>query len=357
MKKRTNTAKWIESSKRWQINVQKNGKRRTFTCSDPGRAGQRKCHEKADEWLDDSIDGSVKVEKMYNDWLEEVKLNKGTGSYTNYESFGRIHILPEIGARRIDTLNEQDFQNIINKAFRKGLSYKSLANIRGCMQTFLKFCRKNKVSSLALNDLEISNKAPKGEKKVLQPKDFRTLLSCTDYENFWYLNAFKLYALTGLRRGELLALRKKSYSNGQIKVSCSLNKFGEETPGKTTNSQRDFILTDIADEIMQNQLKKISTIKTQYIFPDKFGQQAKPASVYSQWKRFCKKYDIPHISLHELRHTFISMCKEVPIELLKQTVGHSVSMDTFGQYGHELEGEKQLTRDLITQEFKKHNIL
>lgn len=33
--KRTNTAKWIESAHRWQINVQKDGVRKTFTSAKP----------------------------------------------------------------------------------------------------------------------------------------------------------------------------------------------------------------------------------------------------------------------------------------------------------------------------------
>ena len=42
MGKRTNTAKWMENQHRWQINVQKDGVRRSFTSSKPGRTGQRK---------------------------------------------------------------------------------------------------------------------------------------------------------------------------------------------------------------------------------------------------------------------------------------------------------------------------
>lgn len=46
--KRTNTAKWIESAGRWQINVQKNGVRKTFTSAKPGRTGQREANKKAE---------------------------------------------------------------------------------------------------------------------------------------------------------------------------------------------------------------------------------------------------------------------------------------------------------------------
>lgn len=49
---RTNTAKWVESRKRWQVNVQKDGTRKTFTSSIPGRNGQREANAKADAWLE-----------------------------------------------------------------------------------------------------------------------------------------------------------------------------------------------------------------------------------------------------------------------------------------------------------------
>ena len=38
--KRTNTATWYESQRRWQIKVQKNGIRKTFYSGVTGRAGQ-----------------------------------------------------------------------------------------------------------------------------------------------------------------------------------------------------------------------------------------------------------------------------------------------------------------------------
>ena len=39
MGKRTNTAVWLDKYGRWQIKVQKDGQRRTFTSSKPGRTG------------------------------------------------------------------------------------------------------------------------------------------------------------------------------------------------------------------------------------------------------------------------------------------------------------------------------
>ena len=73
MKKRTNTAFWVEKESRWCIAVQKNGTRKRFYSSTPGRTGQREANAKADAWLDDSIrDGRKKVATLYAEWVEEV---------------------------------------------------------------------------------------------------------------------------------------------------------------------------------------------------------------------------------------------------------------------------------------------
>ena len=66
MGKRTNTAAWLPNQQRWQINVQKNGVRRSFTSSKPGRTGQREANAKADAWLDDGISNTrMLVEAAY----------------------------------------------------------------------------------------------------------------------------------------------------------------------------------------------------------------------------------------------------------------------------------------------------
>ena len=79
MKKRTNTAFWVEKESRWCSAVQKNGTRKRVYSSTPGRTGQREANAKADAWLDDSIrDGRKKVATLYAEWVEELKLTCGT---------------------------------------------------------------------------------------------------------------------------------------------------------------------------------------------------------------------------------------------------------------------------------------
>ena len=53
MGRRTNTAAW--NGKHWRIDVQKDGTRKSFYSSKPGRTGQREANAKADAWLEEGI--------------------------------------------------------------------------------------------------------------------------------------------------------------------------------------------------------------------------------------------------------------------------------------------------------------
>ena len=64
--KRINTAIWLEKYQRWQIKVQKDGERKTFTCPVPGRKGQIECNGKADKWLMDGAITSQRVRDFYD---------------------------------------------------------------------------------------------------------------------------------------------------------------------------------------------------------------------------------------------------------------------------------------------------
>ena len=74
MSKRTNTAVWQEAYSRWRVAVQKDGQRRYFYSSTPGRTGQREANRKADAWLEDGIGAKVgRVEDVYKLWIEGLK--------------------------------------------------------------------------------------------------------------------------------------------------------------------------------------------------------------------------------------------------------------------------------------------
>lgn len=350
--KRTSTATWHEKYNRWQINVQKDGVRRSFYSSIPGRAGQRECNKKADDWLDDNIeDENSRVKDLWEQFIAEIKLTTSAGNARNISYFGDNWIIPSIGRFKISIITENHLQEIIIKGYEHGLSKKTLIELSANIKKFIKYCRRIKVTTLLPESLYIPKGAKTKEKRIVQPDGFIILFrndkitmrrkEVTDF----FINAYRFQALTGLRPGELIALKQKNIIGNTVYIKNAINVHGEETKGKNDNAIRHFALSELAQTVVQAQLDMLSSVgmKSDFLFPGENGEALLEQTYRRRWKRFCDYNNIPYVTPYELRHTFVSVAKNLPEGRVKTLVGHSRNMDTFGVYGHELDGELQKT--------------
>ena len=105
MNRRTNTAVWLEKYHRWQINVQKDGVRKSFSSSKPGRTGQREANAKADAWLDDGIEGfNVRIDPLLDEYLTNVQLKTSDSNYRKEKTNVECYLRPAIGHKKLITL-------------------------------------------------------------------------------------------------------------------------------------------------------------------------------------------------------------------------------------------------------------
>lgn len=360
--KRTNTAVWLDKYNRWQIKVQKDGIRKTFTSSTPGRNGQRECNKKADEWLDDNItDSKLKVSDMSKRYMEQLKITTSQSHWRQYESYFNNWINPTIGNVRIENITENHLQNVINKAYQKGLAKKTLSNIKTCELNFLKYCRKDKTTTLYVEGLFVPKGATPSEKHVLQPEDIKTLfeidtkLHGKKRVDELYINAYRFEVITGLRVGEAIGLKHFDIKNGVVYLQRAINCFGEVTNGKNENAKRNFALTNLAKLILLKQQTKLNElgIKSEYVFCDKYGEAIKQRNYYRHWKKYSADNGITETTPYELRHTFVSAVKQLPEAYLKPIIGHSKDMDSLGTYSHEQNGDLVETANMIEKIFSK----
>jgi len=88
-----------------------------------------------------------------------------------------------------------------------------------------------------------------------------------------------------------------------------------------------------------------------WLFPDENGERLETRHLYTKWITYLKQHGIS-VTIHELRHTFISLVKNVmPEPMLKSAVGHSEPMDTYGVYGHEVTGEMLKAAEIVDEVF------
>jgi integrase len=360
MAKRKNEAYWNESKQSWQINVQYDGERKSFYSSVEGKKGKIEAEKKADKWLESHTQNeNIRFGRLWDEFLKEAKDTTGTANYNKHEQIGRIWLLPLLKNKKVMAITTQDFQECINAAYKKGLSKKTLQNTRGTITAFCKYAKKSRIPIERSVDLMIPKDAPVKEKHILQPDDFKKLFTI-DYINHFgkqeqshYIYAWRLMALTGLRRGELCGLQNDDIKDGVLYVRRAINKENEITNGKTKNAIRYMVLPDMAKELIAKQKKLLikKGIISNWLFPDEYGQNTVPDRLYKRWLRYRNQHGIK-CSLHELRHTLISVAKaDIPEQLLKQVVGHSKSMDTFGIYGHKVDGELERVAKIFNNIF------
>lgn len=163
--------------------------------------------------------------------------------------------------------------------------------------------------------------------------------------------AMEFIALTGLRCGELLALRVQDYDklNSVVNINGTLLKSarnGEDiqrgTP-KNIYSYRNVIINDRAKNILDSIIlenKRLASWNSKkykdrgYIFTNSTGNPFNIQYINKKLRQI--KIADKHISSHIFRHTHISMLAELGLSLksIMQRVGHNDPKTTLSIYTH-----------------------
>lgn len=362
-KERRAEAVWIEARARWQINVQRDGKRKTFTSSIPGRKGKHEAESKADEWLEAGQPDDMRFDAAWDIYLTHLQRTTGTLNYADNEGIGRNWILPAVGRKKLSRVRLDDLQGIISDAAGEGCARRTCKNIKDKICAFYRFAADQRwETSVDPSRIKIPTQAPAAKRSIIQPDQLRVLFSADTITRkgvpypAYYIHAFRLMVTIGCRSGELCGFRQDDYDGEYLTIRRSINRAREITPGKTENAQRRIYLPERAKAILSAQaaMLEASDIRSQYLFPQENGEPSFPQHLWNHWRTYSAQHGID-CSIHELRHTFVSiMTTTLPASLLKGIIGHSASMDTDGVYSHEVIGDKQRAAAMIDAVLEKH---
>jgi len=157
---------------------------------------------------------------------------------------------------------------------------------------------------------------------------------------------FEFVMQTGLRASEVISLTwdNVDFNNKllYIKAQLSREENGDYKEGelKTENSIRTIPLTEEAIRILKEQKtvkrKMISIQYADVVFLSKNGIPFNISYLDRQLSNVALRAEIPHISLHTLRHTFATRCAEakVPLKVLQRVMGHANIQTTMDIYVH-----------------------
>lgn len=354
---------WNDEEGRWILRVQKNGKAKKFTSIKPGKAGKQEVLRKSRLYFSEEHKEQtyITVKSAYSEYLNHVAMKNGKESapYEQAYSIGKHYIVPKVGDKKLTSTALKDWQNCINTAERlngngKPLSKKYLCTIRAMITGFTKWAYENDLMDQLKGSLYIPKGHPTKGKEILQPSDLQTLFHPSDR---WYHSAWCFMVCTGMRPGECYGLQISDYDkvNKTVTINRSVNARNQITQGKNDNARRIIPLHPIAQKLLEDTIARNErlALNTEWIFCSTTGDKAYPKSSYNSWLEFAKERGLKGTP-YSFRHTFISMVKNsMPEQMVKSIVGHSVSMDTFGVYGHMVDGELQQAAQIMDLTFNK----
>lgn len=203
--------------------------------------------------------------------------------------------------------------------------------------------------------------APKGtqpkEIEVFTPKEIEKIISFVETHYRYKQRYYPLIMCaveTGMRLGELLALRRQDITTDCIKVRRTLSVVGTtiiEQPPKTTSSSRDITISPELRRLLLSTRKEKVVPLTSLVFATRNGKFVQHRLIERTWASILSKLGIRYRKFHCIRHTLATtlMANGVAPNDVAARLGHSKASTTMNMYGHAMPGVAEKLPQLIQE--------
>lgn len=298
------------------------------------------------------------VAAYFTEWLELVKGDVRPKTYSTYRGNMLNHIIPYFEQRKtlLQNLKSVDLDDY----YRAKSQPDSRLDSSGALSaTTIK--HHHQVISKALNDavrreLILVNpataarapRAPRFMPEYLNQEEVSKLINL--FKGHTAALPISLCALYGLRRSEALGLQWKNidFHRRTITIAATLQQSGGQhylDDPKTESSRRTLPMLDVAYTLLVDQKerqKRNSTLLGSEYYESDFvctwdnGRIILPDYVTREFSKVISKSDLPHVRLHDLRHSVASNLLNdgtSPTDV-SSWLGHSTPATTFSYYAH-----------------------
>jgi integrase len=250
--------------------------------------------------------------------------------------------VPYFGDKALDAYKENDVQTWVAVLEADGLTNKTIQNYVGLVSSLFRYAvRKKLARENPCDGVELPVRVSNGKIRFLDPVEVEALVRCAVPGSYEAIDRalYMTAAMTGLRQGELLALRWRDvdWTAGRVRVEQSyvLGKFDTPKSGKV----RSVPLADtLGGEL--DRLHKASSFDgdEDLVFAD--PDTGLPMMRGCLMRRYRRALNAAHVDpthrFHDLRHTFgTRMAKaRVPIRTLQEWMGHADMKTTLIYVGY-----------------------
>jgi integrase len=264
----------------------------------------------------------------------------------NYERNLRLHVLPDLGARRLSDLEREDLQRLVDRMVAAGKSAALIEASVSPLRAIYRHALKTPSMGVVINPttgLELPVQRG-GRDRIAPPAECAGLLAALSQGDraMW---ATAMYA--GLRRGELMALRVEDIDlpAGVIHVRRGWDQYDGAITPKSGKGRKVPIATALRAYLAEHLLG------LGWREGLAFGVSGESPFVPTviAWRADRAWSKLQRITLHECRHTFASLmiAAGVNAKALSVYMGHANIGITMDRYGHLMPGNEDEAAALL----------
>ena len=297
----------------------------------------------------------MKLKDIVMKYLENIKYSIKQKTYLFYLQINDIYI-----SRFNKTITSNNLNEFVASVKEK-YSYSTTKLVKSLINRGLDFALKNNlIDEKIVISIGLKNKQVR--KVEALEKQEQTKLEKYILENEkWYYYGILISLYTGLRLGELLALKWQNVDlkNKIIYVDKAIETISQnhktliiESSPKTQSSIREIPISkqllNILKELKQNS-------KNDFILVSHNNKQLQPRAYQKSFENLLKKLKIKHYGFHSLRHTFATRLLEngVDMKTISELMGHSSPTITLNRYVHTNLQNKRKAMEILTKKSVK----
>ncbi len=284
----------------------------------------------------------IVVGELLDEWFDKRKPALSENTQLVY-AWGIRHVKEEIGDVKVKRLTADDLVGMRQKWVKEGYKKHSISKFETPLRMALRAAFRDGLINSSPFDKLLTHERVKPDQKemrCLNSDEVKRLLKpgVTTSEHWRVL--FTLLIFSGLRISEALQLSwdDVDLSNGLVHVR----------KGKTKNATRSVPLIAATGRLLRAHKLQSDPGTTRVFTVSHSGAR-------DALNRACKAAGIPRVSLHELRHTFVSLMIDLrePLPSLAKMVGHSSPNLTLEIYAHLFDGQDRMeeSRDRLQESF------
>jgi len=299
----------------------------------------------AEAWLQDTLaearrgtlPGLVRTGVTFADAAEEFlryvahDRARKTMTIKTYTSIVGTHLLPAFGPLRLEVVTPEIIEDwIAGTDLAPSSRVKALMVLNGI---FKRACRLYKLPVNPMSDVERPTSRPSGDISVFSPEEVWTLVRAAESEQDAAI--FLTAAFTGLRRGELVALRWRDvdFAGSAIRVRGSYSA-GQITTPKSGKVRSVPMAPEVAKALARVGERKQFTEDDDPVFAGAAGAHLDASALRRRYAGALTRGGLRRLRFHDLRHTFgTRMIAKADIRRVQEWMGHA-DVQTTMKYLH-----------------------